>query len=243
ASTSDPAKTLERLMPWSRERYYRVRRRQVPPGAFTFATRWIKRRLTPWPPNAVSRAASRASIGRHLASIGLRAGTLQLFDHHHCHAIAAAHASGFDRCAVVTIDGLGDGVSATVGRFEGGRLERLATSRASESLGVFFEHVTELLNMRELEDEGKVMALADYAAAVPDEDNPLLPLFVVRDGRITTTRSMAQMSRTLRRVHWCTPNERFARLAQRTVEVVAMALVSDALRITGCSRVALAGGV
>jgi carbamoyltransferase len=243
ASTSDPAKALERLMPWSRERYYRVRRRQVPPGTFAFATRWIKRRVTPWSPTALSRAVSRAVLGRHIASLGFRPGTLRLFDHHHCHAIAAAHASGFDRCGVVTIDGLGDGVSATVGRFEHGRIERLATSRAGDSLGVFFEHVTELLNMRELEDEGKVMALADYAAAIPDADNPLLSLFVVRDGCITTTQSTAQMSRTLRRVHWCAPNERFARLAQRTVEVVSMALVRDAVRITGCSRVALAGGV
>jgi carbamoyltransferase len=51
------------------------------------------------------------------------------------------------------------------------------------------------------------------------------------------------MSRTLRRVHWCTPNERFARLAQRTVEVVATALIRDAVALTGCRHVALAGGV
>jgi carbamoyltransferase len=243
ASTTDPAKAAERLMPWSRERYYRVRRRQVPPGTFTFATRWVKRRVTPWPPNVVSRAASRYAIARHVAAAGLRPQALRLFDHHHCHAIAAAHASGFDRCAVVTIDGLGDGASATISAFSGGQLTRVATSPARDSLGVFFEHVTELLNMRELEDEGKVMALADYAAAVPDDENPLLPLFTVRDGRIAATCSIGQMARTLRRVHWCTPNERFARLAQRTVEVVSVALVREAVRITGCSRVALAGGV
>ncbi len=97
--------------------------------------------------------------------------------------------------------------------------------------------------MRELEDEGKVMALADYAAAVDDRDNPLLGLFAVRDGRIVSTQSIGQMAHTLRRVHWCTPNERFARLAQRTVEAVSVALVKDAVRLTGCPRVALAGGV
>ena len=55
-------------------------------------------------------------------------------------------------------------------------LERVAASPARSSLGVFFEHVTNLLNMRELEDEGKVMALADYAAPIADADNPLLSL-------------------------------------------------------------------
>ena len=64
--------------------------------------------------------------------------------------------------------------------------KRVAASTARYSLGVFFEHVTNLLNMRELEDEGKVMALADYAAPVADEDNPLLPLVRVRDGVIET---------------------------------------------------------
>ena len=90
----------------------------------------------------------------------------------------------FAPCAVLTIDGLGDGLSATISTFRDGRLERVAASPARYSLGVFFEHVTNLLNMRELEDEGKVMALADYAAPIADEDNPLLPLVRVRDGVI-----------------------------------------------------------
>ena len=42
--------------------------------------------------------------------------------------------------------------------------------------------------MRELEDEGKVMALADYAAPIADADNPLLPLVRVTDGVIETER-------------------------------------------------------
>ena len=86
----------------------------------------------------------------------------------------------------MTIDGLGDGLSATISSVRDGRLERVAASPARDSLGVFFEHVTNLLNMRELEDEGKVMALADYAAPIADADNPLLPWVRVRDGVIET---------------------------------------------------------
>ena len=87
---------------------------------------------------------------------------------------------------MLTIDGLGDGLSATISAFRDGRLERVAASPARSSLGVFFEHVTNLLNMRELEDEGKVMALADYAAPIADADNPLLSWVRVRDGVIET---------------------------------------------------------
>ena len=119
---------------------------------------------------------------------------------------------------MVTIDGLGDGLSATISTFGDGRLERVAASPARSSLGVFFEHVTNLLNMRELEDEGKVMALADYAAPIADADNPLLPWVRVRDGVIETERPGHALRPALARVHWRYPNEQFAYLAQRVVE-------------------------
>ena len=243
ASTTDPAKALERLLPWTKERYYQVRRRQTAPGALAHVTRSLKRRVTTWPPMAWSRALSRAMLQRQLRAAGLAGSPLTLFDHHHCHALAAAHASGFAQAAVVTIDGLGDGVSATIGRFVNGRYEVLRRSHARDSLGVFFEHVTELLNMRELEDEGKVMALADHAAPVPDVENPLLALMQVIDGRLISSHSPARLARQLAHVHWSCPNERFAHLAQRMVEVLAAALVRDAVRITGCRHVALSGGV
>ena len=138
-------------------------------------------------------------------------------------------------CAVLTIDGLGDGLSATISRFAGGRLERVAESSARNSIGVFFEHVTSLLNMRELEDEGKVMALADYAAPVADADNPMLPWVRVDDGVVRTAWPGHAFRRPLARVHWRFANEQFAYLAQRTVEHAAMALARDAVRLTGCA--------
>ena len=187
ASTSDPAKTLGRWWPASKERHYAVRRRKVRPGALASLTRVAKYRITEWSPGRVSTALSRIALRRELARHGLAHATLQIVDHHEAHAAAAAWASGFDACTVITIDGLGDGLSATISAFRDGTLERVAASPARSSLGVFFEHVTSLLNMRELEDEGKVMALADYAAPIPDAANPLLALVDVRDGVIVTT--------------------------------------------------------
>jgi carbamoyltransferase len=164
-------------------------------------------------------------------------------DHHEGHAAAAAWASGFASCAVVTIDGLGDGLSATISAFRGGRLERVRSSPASHSIGVFFEHVTNLLNMRELEDEGKVMALADYAAPVDDRDNPLLGWVRVEDGVVKTQWSGHALRKQLARVHWRFANEQFASMAQRTVERAMIDLARDAVRLTGVPRLALAGGV
>jgi carbamoyltransferase len=242
-STSDPAKALGRWWPGSKERYYEVRRRKVPPSFWSSATRGAKYRMTEWSPGAVSRALSRLALRRELARHGLGHAELRLVDHHEAHAAGAAWASSFDACAVLTIDGLGDGVSATISRFERGRLQRVASSPAQASLGVFFEHVTNLLNMRELEDEGKVMALADYAAPIEDADNPLLSCISVRDGVIHTVRPSRALRKVLAPVHWRFANEQFAFLGQRVVERTCVSLAGDAVRLTGQPRLAIAGGV
>lgn len=243
ASTTDPAKALGRWWPGSKERYYAVRRRQAMPGRLSALTRTLKYRMTEWPPGRVSHALSRIALGRTLAVHNLGKSELQIVDHHQAHAAAAAWAADFAPCAVLTIDGLGDGLSATISKFHAGHLHRLTGSPASSSLGVFFEHVTGLLNMRELEDEGKVMALADYAAPVADEENPLMSCIRVRDGVIVSDPPGHALQRRLASIHWRYSNEQFAYLAQRVVEHVCVALARDAVRLTGCRRVALAGGV
>jgi carbamoyltransferase len=242
-STSDPAKTLGRWWPGSKERYYAVRRRKAEPGVLESVTRGLKYRITEWRPGRISTALSRMALARTLDGHGLGRAALAIVDHHEAHAAGAAWAAHLGPCAVVTIDGLGDGLSATISTFHDSGLTRVAASPACHSLGVFFEHVTYLLNMRELEDEGKVMALADYAAPVPDSENPLGDWVRVRDGVIETIRPGHALGRPLARVHWRYPNEQFAWLAQKAVEETCVALARDAIRLTGLPRLAVAGGV
>ncbi len=246
ASTADPAKTLSRWWSGSKERYYAVRRRRARPGPFAVLTRAAKYRITEWPPGPASRILSRLALRKQLVRHALSKADLIFVDHHEAHAAGAAWAAGAadgSPCAVLTIDGVGDGLSSTISIFRDGRLERVAASPARSSLGVFFEHVTSLLNMRELEDEGKVMALADYAAPIADEVNPLLSWIRVRDGVVETARPGHSLRRALARIHWQYPNEQFAYLAQRVVEHTCTALARDAVRLTGLDRLALAGGV
>jgi carbamoyltransferase len=242
-STFDPAKTLARWWPGSKERYYAVRRRHVPPGPFASLTRRLKYELTEWKPRSAFAALSRAALRAPLTRLGLARADLRLVDHHAAHAAGAACAAGFAPCAVLTIDGVGDGLSSTISVFDNDRLRRVAASPAGASLGIFFEHVTNLLNMRELEDEGKVMALADYAAPIADADNPLLSWIRVRDGVIDLRPSGARLRAALARIQWRYPNEQFAYLAQRVVERISVELARDAVRLTGLKRLAIAGGV
>jgi carbamoyltransferase len=242
-STSDLAKTLGRWWPGTKERYYAVRRRQASPGPVADLTRAMKYRLTEWPPGPGFQALNRLALRGPLARHKLSRAQVTFVNHHEAHAAAAAWAAPFAASAVLTVDGVGDGLSSTISVFREGRLQRVAASTARCSLGVFFEHITHLLNMRELEDEGKVMALADYAAPIADQDNPLLSWIRVQDGVIVTRRPGHRLHRALARIQWRYSNEQFAYLAQRAVEQTCAALARDAVRLTGIDRLTLAGGV
>ncbi|MGE0043934.1 MAG: carbamoyltransferase C-terminal domain-containing protein, partial [Vicinamibacterales bacterium] len=243
ASTSDVAKALARVAPSTKESYYQVRRRKVDPGTGSRVRLRAKYLVTEWPPNRASRLASTWALGRTLRAAGLGRATLQLHDHHACHAAAAACTSGFDSALVVTIDGVGDGAAATVSQYDAGTLALLATTPARHSPGVFFEHVTHLLNMRELEDEGKVMALADHAAPVPDTENAMFRLLGADGDRFVTPSAARGLGGPLARILWRYPNEQFAYMAQRALERAAVGVVGHALARTGQRRVALGGGV
>jgi carbamoyltransferase len=144
---------------------------------------------------------------------------------------------------VLTIDGVGDGVSSTTSLFENGSLTKIAETSAGHSPGIFFEHVTNLLNMRELEDEGKVMALADYASPVEDTNNPLIKLLDVADLSFVTSHPGHAMYSKLRELLWYFPNEQFAFMAQRALERACIRLAEQVVERTGHSRIALSGGV
>ena len=89
------------------------------------------------------------------------------------------------------------------------------------------------------------MALADYAAPIADEQNPLLPLVRGATGVIAhRAPGRTRCTRSWRASSGTTPNEQFAYLAQRVVEHACGRRWSrDAVRLTGLPRVALAGGV
>src|SRR5262249_25674442 len=114
----------------SKERYYAVRRRKARPGPLAQLTRALKYRVTEWPPGPVFDKLSRLALRTPLARQGLSRARLVLVDHHRAHAAGAAWAAGFAPCAVLTIDGVGDGLSSTISSFRDGRLERVVASPA-----------------------------------------------------------------------------------------------------------------
>ena len=242
-STSDPAKTLTRLLPSLKEEYYLIRRRKRRSGKLDNLKKAFKYRLTEMGPNRLSRALTRQYASSALNRVGFRNIHLTLWDHHRCHAETAARLSGFASCTVLTLDGVGDGLCGSVWRFGDNRLQNIKNIPAKVSLGIFFEHITNLMNMRELEDEGKVMALANYAFPVPDVENPLLKLFQTEGLDLVSKHRSVGLYRELKRVLWQYPSEQFAFMAQRALEKATLTLVENALKTTGEPNIALAGGV
>lgn len=87
-------------------------------------------------------------------------------EHHRCHAATAHYGPGIDEEAlVITVDGAGDGLCATVSLPRpGGRLERIAAIHERHSVGNLWEVITALMGMVPMEHEYKLMGLAPYAS-------------------------------------------------------------------------------
>ena len=243
ASTTDPAKTLTRLLPGLREEYYLIRRRKKAPRMFDPLKKAFKYRFTELSPNIISRNLSRLYMHRQLKSSGFKNYRLIFVNHHRAHAEAAARCCGFPECLVLTLDGVGDGLAGSIWEFREERVKLIKTFPARVSLGIFFEHVTNLMNMRELEDEGKVMALANYAYPIADEGNPLMKVIGTRGLGIISDYTSTAMFREMKKILWRYPSEQFASMAQRVLERNVVALVKEALATTGLKKIAVAGGV
>lgn len=242
-STSDVAKTLTRYLPSLGAEYYQLRRRKVYPGQLAILKKRTKYWLTEFPGYSWTEKLSKRILRQRLDQVGLSGVPLFVVDHHRAHVAAAVLCSGYETCIGVSLDGIGDGLSGSLWLWKSGELMPVAELSGKVSFGLFFEHVTNLLNMRELEDEGKVMALADFAYPVPDKDNPLLSFFEVSGFSLRSRYGTLRMYDELKKVFWKFPAEQFAYLAQRVLEVHVPALFKNAVEMTGQTSVAYAGGV
>ncbi|MBW2428471.1 MAG: hypothetical protein JRF56_05885 [Deltaproteobacteria bacterium] len=242
-STWDFAKTLTRVFPSLKEQYYLIRRRKAAAGRFASFKKKAKYKLTEFPPTLLSHWVSRRMISRRLKKLGFNGFNLYIEDHHFCHAATAAFCSPFEQALVLTLDGLGDALSGSIYQFCDGVLDQVSAIPARHSFGIFFEHVTNLMNMRELEDEGKVMALANYAFPIDDNENPMMELIEVNDLTFRCRFSALKMFDELHKILWRYPSEQFAFMAQRTLEVKTLELVKNAVKATGLTNLCLAGGI
>lgn len=82
--------------------------------------------------------------------------------HHRSHAASAFLASPFEHAAILTIDGVGEWTTASIGRGNGSNVELIKEMRFPHSLGLLYSAFTQFLGFKVNSGEYKMMGLAPY---------------------------------------------------------------------------------
>lgn len=102
-------------------------------------------------------------------------------EHHMSHAASAFFCSPFDEAAVLTVDGVGEWATATMGTGKGTEIKVFKEIPFPHSLGLLFSAFTAFLGFEVNEGEYKVMGLAPYGRPLyADKVKKLIS--VARDG-------------------------------------------------------------
>jgi carbamoyltransferase len=205
---------------------------------------WLKQKL--WIPREIRR------------ELGWKRNIL-FADHHMSHACSSFLLSPFEEAAVLTVDGVGEWATTTIGHGRGNRVEILRQIDFPHSLGLLYSAFTYYLGFKVNSAEYKVMGLAPYGEPrYLDQVREVIDLH--EDGgfalnmeffefdwnlRMTGRRLEELLGRPRRRPE--SKLEQFhmdvAASVQRVTEEVMLRLVDQLHRETGLDNLCLAGGV
>lgn len=104
-------------------------------------------------------------IADSLGSLG-HYGKLLTVQHHVSHAASAFYPSPFERAVILTIDGVGEWDTTTIGIGEGSRLAIKETIRYPHSIGLLYSAFTYFCGFRVNSGEYKFMGLAPYGKPI-----------------------------------------------------------------------------
>ena len=192
------------------------------------------------------------SLGKH--------GRLLFAEHHLAHAASAFYPSPFNEAAILTLDGVGEWATTTLGMGSGNRIELLREIDYPHSLGLLYSAFTAFCGFKVNSGEYKLMGLAPYGRPVyadtirtrlidvKDDGSFRLNMeyfAYLTDAAMTNDRFAALFGGPARE-----PESRISRremdLAasiQAVTEDVVVRLARTARRLTGASNLVMAGGV
>ena len=87
---------------------------------------------------------------------------IKFSDHHISHAASAFYPSPFDKSLILTLDGVGEWATTTIGIGEDNKIELLQEIHFPHSIGLLYSAVTYYLGFKVNSGEYKVMGLAPY---------------------------------------------------------------------------------
>ena len=187
-------------------------------------------------------------------------GRVLFTEHHMSHAASAFYPSPFHKAAILTLDGVGEWATTTMGRGEGGKLELTKEIDYPHSLGLLYSAFTYFTGFKVNSGEYKLMGLAPYGEPVyasiirdklidvkPDGSYRLnTEYFGYIDGLVMTNDKFASLFGGPARKAESAISRREMNLAasvQAVLEEVVLKLCRTARDETGCENLCLAGGV
>jgi len=187
-------------------------------------------------------------------------GPVLFAEHHESHAASAFFPSPFERAAVLTMDGVGEWATSSVGVGEGNDVRVLRELRFPHSLGLLYSAFTYFLGFKVNSAEYKVMGLAPYGE--PKYVQAILDhLIEVRDdgsfkinmdyfsydhGLTMTDGAFSRLFRMRVREGESQLEQSHKDLAasiQKVLEMVVLNMANTLHRTTGLNKLCMAGGV
>ncbi|MFN2350951.1 MAG: carbamoyltransferase [Kiritimatiellia bacterium] len=199
-------------------------------------------------------------IEKSLADLGIHGHRLYFPEHHESHAASAFFPSPFAEAAVLTLDGVGEWATSTIGHGQGNRLRIVKELRFPHSLGLLYSAFTYFTGFRVNSGEYKLMGLAPFGKPVYRQrilDNLLdlredgsfrlnLDYFGYLDGLTMTNDRFARLFDGPPRKAESAITQRemdLARSIQDVTEEIVLRMARFAHQATGCRKACLAGGV
>ncbi|MBS3116786.1 hypothetical protein J4421_04285 [Candidatus Woesearchaeota archaeon] len=189
---------------------------------------------------------------KNLTALGFAEKDIFFVDHHLCHAATAYFGSHFPRdekILVLTNDGAGDGLCATVSIGQNNTLTRLTEIKSENSLAGIYCLTTQLLGFKPLEHEYKLMGMAPYASPSAEEKGYALfkdLVTISSENKLHFSHTGKSISLLLpvlkKRFHF----QRFDTICaglQKFTEEVLVQWAKNCLQETGVRKMALAGGI
>jgi carbamoyltransferase len=187
-------------------------------------------------------------------------GEILYSEHHESHAASAFFPSPFQRAAILTMDGVGEWATASIGIGEGGDFRFLSELRWPDSLGLLYSALTYYLGFKVNSGEYKVMGLAPYGE--PKYVQLLLDnVFHLReDGSLTLNQKyfdylggLTMTNAAFDRLFGAPPRVPETHLVQRDLDIARsiqevceeamLRMARTAHRLTGMKDLCMAGGV
>ena len=223
---------------------------------------WMKEKL--WMPDLIRTELAKANgveDEKRAKKAGKKFEWKLLFgDHHESHAASAFYPSPFEEAAILTVDGVGEWATSSIGIGRGHEITLLKELRFPDSLGLLYSAFTYYTGFRVNSGEYKVMGLAPYGEPKYVQLIKDKLAEVHDDGSIRMNHEYFSYSQGLRMTNRAfdsifdgRPRKPEARITQREMDLarsiqviteeVMLKMARHVHKETGMKRLCLAGGV